>query len=326
VRARLATGRARPSRAKNAASAAPAARGNGQPPSLTSIHPSAARWIGALIRMSSPHPAMTRILDIVERLQDAPYRTSFLLLGEPGTGKAGLARALHHLCAPGTPLVRLDVAGFPEDEALAALCGAGKRPGAAERADGGFILIDEIAGLGPRTQAALLDLLKSGACERAGASPSAPARRLRVNAIAMSDRDLEAELDAGRFRHDLFYTLARVVLWLPPLRERLQDIAPAAVWTGNRILRAAGLDLELLGAADFTAASAEDRRRAIELRPDAIQALEGHVWTGNFRELETVLERALMLYRRGRSIGAPEIRAALDKTGAPPAPRAPREN
>jgi DNA-binding NtrC family response regulator len=275
--------------------------------------------------MASPHPAMTRILDVVERLQDAPYRTSFLLLGEPGTGKAGLARALHHLCAPGTPLVRLDVAGFPEDQALAALCGAGKRPGAAEQADGGYLLIDEAAGLGPRTQAALLGLLKSGTCAPAGGESRAPARRLRVNVIAMSDHDLEAEVVAGRFRHDLYYALARVVLWLPPLRERPQDIAPAAVWTGNRILRAAGLDLELLGAADFTTATAEDRQRAIELRPDAIQALEEHTWSGNFRELETVLERALMLYRRGRALGAPEIRAALDAAGAPPAP-SPHEN
>jgi DNA-binding NtrC family response regulator len=290
-------------------------------PALTSIHPSAARWIGALIRMTSPHPAMGQLLEVIERLQDAPFRTNFVLLGEPGTGKGGLARALHHLCAPGAPLVRLDVAGFPDEEALAALCGRGRSAGAAERADGGAILIEETAGLGPRTQAALLRLLKSGKCERLGAPAGAGAgagsgagsneRRRRVNVIAMSDHDLRQEVTAGRLRHDLFYTLARVVLWLPPLRERIEDIGPATVWMGNRILRAAGLPLELMPAAEFDGASAAERAQAVRLGADAIRELEGHPWTGNFRELETVLERALMLHRNGPAIGAAEIRAAL---------------
>jgi len=302
------------------------AAANGAAPALTSLHPSAARWIGALIRMTAPHPAMTRVLEVIERLQDAPFRTNFVLLGEPGTGKAGLARALHHLSAPGTPLERLDVAGFPEDDALRALCGAGARAGVAEAADGGMILIEELAGLGPRTQAALLRLLKSGACERAGAAARPAHRRLRVNVIAMSDHDIEAEVAAGRLRHDLFYALARVVLWLPPLRERTQDIAAAAVWTGNRILRAAGLDLELMNAIDFAEAAPDARRAAIELAADALRELEGQPWKGNFRELEAVLERALMLHRNGRSIGAAEIRAALDVGLPAPGPTSAREN
>jgi len=76
-------------------------------PTLRAVHPAAARWIGALIRMTAPHPAMTAILDIVEHLQERPYRTNFVLLGEPGTGKEGLARALHHLTCPEGPLVRV---------------------------------------------------------------------------------------------------------------------------------------------------------------------------------------------------------------------------
>ena len=80
---------------------------------------------------------MGRILDVVERLHDHPFRTNVLILGEPGTGKDGLARAMGQLMAPGKPLVRLDVANFPEEAALAALCGDRKRPGAAEQADGG---------------------------------------------------------------------------------------------------------------------------------------------------------------------------------------------
>src|SRR5262245_41596208 len=134
------------------------------PSDLRALDPAAARWIGALIRVSSPHPAMTRILDVIERLQDRPFRTNFLLLGEPGTGKEGLARALHELVTPRGPLVRYDVCGFPEEAALEALCGAGKNPGAAEAAHGGTLLIEDAASLPPRVQEALLRLLKAGRC------------------------------------------------------------------------------------------------------------------------------------------------------------------
>jgi DNA-binding NtrC family response regulator len=283
-------------------------------PALRSMHPMAARWIGALIRMTAPHPAMTAILDVVERLQDRPIRTNFVLLGEPGTGKEGLARALHHLGCPDGPLVRLDVAGFSDDDALAALRGQGKADGAAHRADGGTLLVEETAGLGPRTQAALLRLLKSGRIEPPARDESdddpGPRRRIAVQVIAMSDRDLPGEVQAGRFRHDLYWRMARIVLTLPPLRERTQDIGPSAVWMGNRILRAAGLAYELMTAEEFRRAGADERRRAIELSPSAIEALEEHDWPGNFRELEAVLERALLLYRNGPALDGAAVRRA----------------
>ena len=152
---------------------------------------------------------MTRILDVVERLSDRPYRTNFVLLGEPGTGKEGLGRALASLSSPAGPLVRYDVAGFPEDEALALLCGAGRRPGVAEAASGGTILLEETAGLPPRVQAALLRLLKTGRCERRGSAAvdlgdedvdtrgDKATRRFDVRVVAMSDRDLPGEVAAG---------------------------------------------------------------------------------------------------------------------------------
>jgi DNA-binding NtrC family response regulator len=279
-------------------------------PSLKAIDPAAARWIGAFIRISAAHPAMTRILDVIERLQDRPFRTNFLLTGEPGTGKDGLARALHQLLSPGGPLIRLDVGGFPEEAALEALCGSGRQKGAAEEADRGTLVIEEIATLPARVQQALLRLLKAGRVRRVGQTADQP-RKLTVNAIALSDADVDRAVAEGRLRHDLYYRLARVVLWLPPLRERLDDIGPAAVWMGNRILAAAHVPLELRTTEDLRTASSEDRRRAIELDPSAIEALRAHPWPGNFRELEATLERALLLVRSGPALHADDIRAAL---------------
>jgi DNA-binding NtrC family response regulator len=277
------------------------------------MHPAAARWIGALIRMTAPHAALTAILDVVERMQEQPYRTSFVLLGEPGTGKEGLARALHHLSCPDGPLVRLDVAGFSDDDALAALRGVGKDEGAARRADGGTLLIEEAAGLGPRTQMALLRLLKSGHIDLPGGPEARGAEhdKLRVHAIAMSDHDLAGEVAAGRFRHDLYWRLARIVLTLPPLRERLDDLGPSAVWMGNRILRDAGQPFELVPSEELTRLDADERTRAIELPASAISELRAHDWPGNFRELEAVLERALLLHRAGLVLDADAIEHAL---------------
>jgi two-component system response regulator FlrC len=257
--------------------------------------------------MSASHPALTAILEVVERLQEAPFRTSFVLQGEPGTGKEGLARALHHLMHEGSdaPLVRYDVAGFSDEDALATLVGVGKAPGAAHRANGGTLLVEEVAGLGPRTQAALLRLVKSGHVDVHG-KPGAYVR-LKVNAIAMSDRDLPAEVAAGRFRHDLYWRLARLVLTLPPLRERPDDLGPSAVWMGNRILRAAGLPGELVPTAELGRLDADERAHAIELTNEAVHALAGHDWPGNFRELEAVIERALLLYRTGPRLDAEAI-------------------
>jgi DNA-binding NtrC family response regulator len=273
------------------------------------MHPAAARWIGALIRMTAPHPALTAILDVIERLQEEPYRTSFVLLGEPGTGKEGLARALHHLSCANGPLVRLDVTGFSDDDALAALRGAGKEEGAARRAHGGTLLIEEAAGLGPRVQAALLRLVKSGRLDD-DTKEKDSARKLDVRVTAMSDRDLAGEVAAGRFRHDLYWRLARVVLTLPPLRERLDDLGPSAVWMGNRILRDAGKPFELVMTEDLGRLDADERERAIELSAGAIAALRVHDWPGNFRELEAVLERALLLHRSGAILDADAIERA----------------
>jgi DNA-binding NtrC family response regulator len=288
-------------------------------PALKAIEPSAARWIGTLIRVSSAHPAMGRILDVLERLSENPYRTNALVWGEPGTGKGGLARALAQLMAPGRPFIRLDVAGFSEDAAMIALCGHGNRPGAAEQAHGGYLVIEEILGLPVRVQEALLRLFKAGRIRRFGSEQDQP-EKLQVGAIALCDGDVEAAVASGRLRHDLYWRLARIALWLPPLRERPEDIPAAAVWMGNRILAAAGVPLELRTTEDLATANPADRRRALELTASAITELAAQSWVGNFRELEATIERALLLYRQSSTITADEIRAAIaaGKMGSEP--------
>jgi len=268
--------------------------------------------------MTSAHPAMTRILDVVARLQEHPYRTNFVLLGEPGTGKEGLGRALTQLVAPEGPVVRFDVTGLGEAEALALLCGQGRRPGLAEQAAGGYWLIEEAMTLSWRLQTVLLRLLKTGRCERVGTATESEdeaetpkGKRLGVNVVAMSDKNLTDEARQGRFRHDLYFRLARIVLALPPLRERPEDITPASLWMGNRLLRAHGLGSELVTPDEMKHLSRDERARAIELSREAVAALKGHDWPGNLRELEAVIERALLLYRRGREVTADDVRHAL---------------
>jgi transcriptional regulator with PAS, ATPase and Fis domain len=108
----------------------------------------------------------------------------------------------------------------------------------------------------------------------------------------MSDEDpLEAVAD-GTLRHDLYYRVARIVLLLPPLRERLEDIPAAVVWMGNRLLRDHGVPGEVRLPEDPMVGA-----RDVRLTVEAIAALKQHSWDGNFRELEAVLERAIMLYR-----------------------------
>ena len=126
----------------------------------------------------------------------------------------------------------------------------------------------------------------------------------------MSDHDLWGEVRAGRFRHDLYWRLARIVLKLPPLRERKQDIAPGGDLDGQpdparrRPAERAGHERR------SGPAAAAEQANAIELKRDAVAALEEQEWQGNLRELETVLERALLLYREGNALDAKAVRAA----------------
>jgi len=267
--------------------------------------------VEGLKRLASSHPSVRHIVDVVEHLQARPYATNAVIGGEPGTGKEGLAHLLHELMHSDgeAPLVTVSTSGRHEEELAAELFGTapkmrGERPtdGAVSEADGGTLVLDEVIGLSPLLQRRLLELVKKGRFHREGEERE---RLVQLNVVVITDGNLAAEVAAGRFRHDLYHKLARLDLVLPPIRERQEDIPGAAMWMANRVLsdrgRPATVELDGDGA----------EAGAILIRRDAIEALKTHRWPGNFRELEIVIERALLLYSDGKQITAADVHKAF---------------
>jgi transcriptional regulator with GAF, ATPase, and Fis domain len=229
--------------------------------------------------------------------------STVLLLGETGTGKELFARAIHHRSLRRSrPLVRVNCAALPasliESELFGhergAFTGAiATRQGRFELADKGTLFLDEIGDLPLDVQATLLRVLEEGEFERVGSSQT---RRVDVRVIAATHRDLEAAVDAGRFREDLYYRLGVFILALPPLRMRREDI-PQLVWSfierRQRILN----------------------RRIERVDPAVMDALQEHTWPGNVRELENVIHRAL-IRSRGPALELDEIPGARRRPGA----------
>jgi len=226
-------------------------------------------------------PRLALVLEQVRRVAetDAPV----LVLGETGTGKELVARAVHDKSARrGRPLIIVNCAALPaaliESELFGyergAFTGAMTRtPGRFEVAQGGTILLDEIGELPLEAQAKLLRVLQTGEFERLGSSKTL---RADVRLIAATNRDLDREVREGRFRTDLFYRLSVFPLTLPPLRSRPEDI-PLLVW-------------------HFIARNQARLGRHVERVPERLlQAFRAHAWPGNIRELENVVERALIL-------------------------------
>lgn len=255
-------------------------------------------------------PVMRRLLQTIATA--APTRATVLLQGESGTGKELVARALHDQSDRSEgPFIKLNCAALPEglvESALfgherGAFTGAFKRvAGAFERAHGGTLLLDEISEMRLDLQAKLLRVLQEQEFERVGGS--APIR-VDVRIIATTNRDLAAEAEAGRFRRDLFFRLSVIPIAIPPLRERVEDIA--------------------LLAYRFAAQTAHDTKKEFGgIAPEALALLQRHEWPGNVRELQHAIERAVILasgpmllpgHFEGQRVGMSQLTTAREPFG-----------
>ena len=243
--------------------------------------------------------------------QAAPTSATVLLTGESGTGKELAARMLHELSPRGGgPFVPIHCAAIPEPILESELFGyergaftgaAGRKEGRFERAHGGTLFLDEVGEMSPAVQVKLLRVLQDGVVERLGGTQPL---RVDVRLVAATNKDLAAEVRAGRFREDLFYRLDVVAIRLPPLRERPGDVPLLA----SAFLRRLG----------------EKHGKPVEaFDPGALAALAAYAWPGNVRELEHAVERAVVLSRGGplQLADLPEaVRAAAEPgQGASPA-------
>jgi len=237
-------------------------------------------------------PEMLRVCRTVEKV--APTSATVLILGESGTGKELLARALHTLSPRrGERFVAINCAAIPEtllESELfgyekGAFTGAVKQTlGKFETASGGTLFLDEIGDLPTPLQGKLLRFLQERVIERIGGRQEIP---VDVRIVCATHRGLKELISHGKFREDLYYRLAEIVVEIPPLRARSGDAA-------------------LLAHVFVRKFAVENRRGTMTLQPDAIDAIDGHSWPGNVRELENVIKRAVIM-ADGSSIGAADI-------------------
>jgi DNA-binding NtrC family response regulator len=222
--------------------------------------------------------------DIKARLELVGKSSATVLVrGESGTGKEVVARYIHsHSPRAERPFLAVNCAALSENlleselfgHEKGAFTGADKmRRGRFELADGGTLLLDEVSEIAPALQAKLLRVLQESAFERVGSSVT---QRVDVRVIATSNRRLEDDVAAGKFREDLFYRLNVVPIDLPPLRQRLEDVAELAKYFLQLIAK-------------------KDRSVLRHLEPAAMRALQQYPWPGNVRELQNIIERACVL-------------------------------
>ena len=258
-------------------------------------------------------PAMRQLHALTARVARATVPV--LLLGETGVGKEVFAERLHALAPRASgPYVKVNCGNLTESIVESELFGYEKgaftgantnRAGLIESAAGGTLFLDEVGELPPAMQTRLLRVLEDREVRRIGASKG---RAVDVRFVAATNRDLEAEVAAGRFRADLFYRLNGFVLVIPPLRERVAEVIPLAL----RFARKARAQLGLAG--DAT------------LKTSARAWLEAYPWPGNIRELRNAMERAV-LFAEDEPIGVEHLSAPSSRTARPvatPVAEAPR--
>ncbi len=234
----------------------------------------------------SDHPDSIKILDTLDRLLDRPFLTNVLITGEPGTGKEGLARALHNAMRPAdAPFIKMPTAGRDADVLALHLFGTKDQRGAIDRAQGGTLFLDEVSLLPKETQARLAPVLRGRFRRNDGEGPTA----CDVCVMGATDYNLHERVVRGEVRNDLYFRLTRIELRIPPLRARPDDIPRAALWAANRIAEQHKRELR------FALEGDSDPGDAL-LTQDAAEFLKSLPWDGNFRALDRVIERAVMLY------------------------------
>ncbi|HEX6503589.1 MAG TPA: sigma-54 dependent transcriptional regulator [Terriglobales bacterium] len=237
-------------------------------------------------KVVTQNSVMRNMLEVARKAAEAD-RTTILILGESGTGKGVLARAIHYGSPRAVqPLLELNCASLPDTLLESELFGfepgaftdaRRRKEGLLERAHKGTVFLDEIGNMSASVQAKLLRVLEEGTFMRLG---GARAIKVDVRLIAATNADLKAAMAEGRFREDLFYRLNVVPLFIPPLRERREDVLPLALDLVQHFNRE--LKKNFTG---FTAAAAE--------------LLDNYTWPGNIRELKNVIERTMILAPEG---------------------------
>jgi DNA-binding NtrC family response regulator len=263
------------------------------------------RYQTARAHVIGSSPAWRKICEMVEQI--APSRATVLINGESGTGKELIAGLIHQLSPRADqPFITLNAAALPATLLEAELFGHEKgaftgaqqrKPGRFELADGGTLFLDEIGDMPPEVQVKILRVLQDGAFERLGSTRTI---RTDVRVVAATNKDLMQEVEAGRFRLDLYYRLNVITLPLPALRQRREDIPLLVV--------------------HFLRKYAEQNNKEVSgIQQQALQYLQHYDWPGNVRELENVVERAVVLAKEP-IIGIAELPGHFQEKEPLPAP------
>ncbi|HPE06636.1 MAG TPA: sigma-54 dependent transcriptional regulator [Smithellaceae bacterium] len=231
--------------------------------------------------LTGTSPVITELKEMIGIV--APTNAWILIMGENGTGKELVARSIHHLSRRShKPIVEVNCAAIPEELIESELFGheKGAFTGATEKKRGKFdlahegtIFLDEVADMSLKAQAKILRILQEKKFERVGGNKVID---MDVRVLAATNKDLEKEMESGRFRQDLYYRLHVIPLHVPPLRDRKEDIP----FLAERFL------------SDF---AAKEGQQLKTLTDDALEQLMSHNWPGNVRELKNIIERLIIL-------------------------------